>query len=204
MGHVSSIWSVVCPGPSLDWSAIDPPDPVVCVNRGIQGATRCDYWACIDSPNPEHAVCVEDVRRLMPKVVTQQRRFEKWQRWQDLGLRCEVEPEHRKNWVQLERKGGPRYSMVSAMAFAVEQGATELRFYGVDMAGQGYHTGGAEREKAKNQEQVDRLKKRWAKRWAAERKELDQVRRIYQAAEKRGVRMVGLPAHVTGAPCPSQ
>ena len=201
------LWSIVAPGPSLDWSAIEPEGVVICINRGLQGASRCDYWCCIDKPNQEHELCVEDARRLRPVVVTMKKQLGRWSAWRKLELRTKEEADHGTSWVQSERKGGSRYSLVSAIAWAVAQGAEEIRFYGVDMTGRGYHTGEPERERAKvGASEAARAKQlvdheaRWSKRWSGPGKELDQVRRVYQAGTRRGIRFVGLPEHVRALP----
>lgn len=183
------VWSIVGCGPSLDWDAIEPEGPVICINRAIQGATRCDYWCCIDIPNKEHDLCVEDARRTRPVVLTQHRKLRRWSNWKGLELR--VEKEHKESWVHEEKGGGPRYSVFSAMAWACHQGAEEIRFFGVDMAGNGYHTGAPARVVASD---------RWEGRWGKPGKELDQMRKVYQAATRHGVRLVGLPAHAMEAP----
>lgn len=183
----------------MNWEAIEPEGTVICINRALKGAKRCDYWAAIDRPNVEHSRCIADARRLNPIVLTQKRQMPRWHAWCDLGLRTQEEAQHKGNWVQEARNGGPRYTMVSAIAWATHRGAKEIRFYGVTMSGHGYHDGPPEREAERSRSQ---FKETWDKRWTEARKELDQMRRIYQAASKRGILLVGLPEHATCPPSP--
>ena len=195
-------WTIAGCGPSLDWSTATPEGTLICVNRAIQGAPRCDFWCCIDYPNAEHSQCVEDARRTRPVVLTQRKRFRRWSAWESLELRCQEEPAHdAKNWVQSQRrtkdkkKAGPRYSIMSAISWAVDQGAEELHFIGADLKGRGYHTG----EPAREAKTPNKL--RWKKRWTeGSNQELDQIRRVYHSATKRGIRIVGLPDHATCLP----
>lgn len=185
------VWSIIGCGPSLDWEKIEPEGPVICINRAIQGAKRCDYWCCIDTPNKDHGLCFDDARRLRPVVLTQKRKLKRWSVWRELELRVQPEVKHEVSWVQKERQGGPRYSIISSIAWAVEQGAEEIRFFGVDMSGEGYHTGPSLRQQADE---------RWKSRWKDPRKELDQVRKVYQASKAHGVRLIGLPPHAMEEP----
>jgi hypothetical protein len=192
-----TVWNICCPGPSLDWEALgDLEGTILCVNMGLIGAPRADYWCCIDKPNEVHRACVEDFHRLRPTILTKKKRFP---HYQAMVGDPELEnpygvPGFAGNWVQ-KAHTGVSFSAVTATAYVVARGAREIVYHGVDLGGVGYgeELGNPKHEAKKTEKSV--VNRIWKKRWV---KEKECWKRIWEGSLKAGVELRGLPVVVTG------
>lgn len=190
-------WHICCPGPTLDWAALgDPGGKIICINMGLIGAPRADYWCCIDRPNAVHETCVEDFHRLKPLLLTKKKRFPNWQKL--LGDVLLENAYARQgfsiDWVQRSHSG-TTFSVFTATAYAVAAGATEIVYHGVSLGGVGYQNGrNPKRERKGTPEKADAGI--WKKRWP---REIACWRKLWEGSKGSGVELRGLPVVVTGA-----
>lgn len=182
---------ICAPGPSLDWSWFGPEhlyDTIIVVNLALHGAPVANFWVCIDNPNSVHELCRPDWQDLEPHLVTREKRFRVWEGWGlDRSFMRDSDALKRGTWTQDVERNCP-YSISSAIDLAASLDAREIHFHGVDMAGSGYFGGQDPRP-------ASATHAGWERRW--ESKERPIMRRFYQAAQRAGVCMVGLPASVT-------
>lgn len=178
---------ICCPGPSLHWDWLDVEQhPLICINMAIIDAPRCDYWCCIDRPNKVHFPCKDDYERLRPVVVTKKKRYKPWREFLGEGAKlvnC-YSPEYISGWVN-RADTGASLSMITALGFAVANGATRVVFHGVDLEGLDYGRFGNPKEREESC---------WNKRWP---KEIRAMSVLLKDSRQNGVELVGLPEVVT-------
>lgn len=175
-------WSIVCPGPSMDWSVVPQvPERTIAVNLAIKDAPWIPgYWANLNKPGRIGSMCRDRVLESDPKpeLLRFNAKPQHWQEWYDAGLERAVlttQPE----WLAAAIYGGRKLTAIYAAFWPFSHGCTELVYYGHDMGGTTYYTGKDEDAgPADNRGDVW-----WTKRWGEERPKYEAM---VEAAARQG------------------
>jgi hypothetical protein len=167
---VSSIWHVLCPGPSLRRLRADqfrPVGPVVAVNNAVLHPVAHTVWAVQDQPERfEHVWRSLDSagRAALGPVWCRERSVAAW-RAVGLGTwpHPETEAEFRARLIPTARPGSPPFqnlTVMMAVTRAIALGATAVEVFGADMGPAGYACG---------VDPMGRTPAQWDARWKTER-----------------------------------
>ena len=170
---------IALPGPSLDFADIADDIPIICVNLALYWAPRCDFWVCVENPNPIHFKCEGAYAETLPLVITtaENRDSIRWQEFiQTRGdiSSCKFEPK----WLE-DAHGVALNSKLMAICFAIQNGIIDIELRGCDMDGTGYKALPEGEELA-----IKGTEKEWGRRWEYERVQLSNMA---EACEDNGV-----------------
>jgi len=191
-------WNIVCPGPSLERTAklVDASRPTIAVNAAIRAPVPIMAWCSWDAPTDTvhgqswRARGVGGSMVDCRTVITQGPLERRWYDWLVrvtgnrepwvVGQRRQdpMPPEWRRGGVD----AGPSW-LLAVRSAVLRGGATTVRCYGLDLAGEGYAFGAPD---PRNRDAPD-----WAGRWVGEKVMLERTARVLETLDVKLIRVTG-------------
>lgn len=158
------LWTVICPGPSLNQPGLilrHTPGQVIAVNSAILAPFPISFWAigdlCLFANLMEADPCAEIIPELITLWVTARWEKDVQEQYSDLHTKfCRFERETYPymNWDDLARSmpfgrdlDWRSFTLLTALALAVKKGAKRILVYGADFSGDQYFADGVKNER---------------------------------------------------------